>query len=136
MIVADTNLLVYLLIDGPLTPVAVRARAKDRIWAVPSLLLHEFLHVLSRQVARGNVHRDEAIRAYKRELSMVDVSDLQADPLAILNMVEQTKCSSYDLEYVWLAQELSVPLITADKEILQAYPGVATSIEAYAARSD
>ena len=133
MIVADANLLVYLLVSGPLTPVALRVRAREKIWVVPSLTSHELLNVLARHVARGDIQRDEAARAWRRAFSMVEVSVLRPDPIAILNMAEQSNCSTYDLEYVWLARELDLPLVTADTELLKAYPAIAVSLENFAA---
>ena len=47
-------------------------------------------------------------------------------------MAGQSKCSTYDLEYVWLARELDLTLVTADAEILKAYPEIAVSIESSA----
>lgn len=132
MIVADTNLVVYLLVSGPLTPLALRVRAKEKIWVVPSLMSHELLNVLAQHVSQGNIERDEAARAWKRAISMVEVSLSRPDPIAILNMAEQSKCSTYDLEYVWLARELDLMLVTADAEILTAYPEIAISMESFA----
>jgi predicted nucleic acid-binding protein len=47
-------------------------------------------------------------------------------------MAQQSKCSTYDLEYVWIARELDLLLVTADAEILKAYPEIATSMESFA----
>jgi len=118
MIVADTNLLAYFLVPGPQSRSAERVRAVHRVWAVPSLLPHELMNVLYQHVRRGVITRDEAIRAYKRGTSMVEISILPIDPVAILRLSEQTGCTTYDADFVWLAKELDSPLVTADKEIL------------------
>jgi predicted nucleic acid-binding protein len=132
LIVADTNLLVYLLVPGPLTPRAERVRAKEKVWVVPPLLRHEFLNVLARHMRHGDIDRDEAVRAFRRGLSMVEVSLARPDPLDVLKMSEQSGCSTYDVEFVWLAMELDLPLVTADREVVDAFPDVARDLSHYA----
>jgi len=49
----------------------------------------------------------------------------------IFRLVEKSKCSAYDCEFVALALELRVPLITSDKQILREFPKTAVSPEAF-----
>ena len=42
MIVADTNLLIHLLVDGPNTRTAMEVREKDPDWRAPFLWRSEF----------------------------------------------------------------------------------------------
>src|SRR4051794_20038657 len=53
VIVADVNLLVYLLINGPFTSDAERAFARDRRWIAPQSHRFELLNVLSTNVRAG-----------------------------------------------------------------------------------
>lgn len=110
MIVCDANLLVYLLLPGSLTQQAERIRARVKVWVAPPLLPHELLNVLSRYVRKGDIDRDAAARTYRRGLDMVEVSTLKTDAVAVLNLAQRSSCSTYDLEYVWLAVELDLPL--------------------------
>ena len=45
----------------------------------------------------------------------------------VLSLAAQSGCSAYDSEFVALAQDLSVPLVTTDRPILKAFPTVAVS---------
>ena len=43
----------------------------------------------------------------------------------VLHLVAVSPCSAYDCEYVALAQELRVQLVTWDREVLRHFPNVA-----------
>ena len=43
----------------------------------------------------------------------------------VLQLVASSRCSAYDCECVAAAQQLGVPLITADRALLEAFPAVA-----------
>lgn len=55
MIVADTNLIAYLLIPGPFSKDAERVQRRDPDWRAPWLWRSEFLNVLSLYVRTGKV---------------------------------------------------------------------------------
>ena len=44
----------------------------------------------------------------------------------------KSRLSAYDCEFVALAAVLSVPLVTADKIVLKAYPGQALTMDSFA----
>jgi len=49
----------------------------------------------------------------------------------VLQLVSESKCSAYDCEFVALARDLNVKLVTVDKQILREFPGDAISLEKY-----
>jgi predicted nucleic acid-binding protein len=127
MIVADTNLVAYLIVPGTATLDAERVRARDKDWAAPGLLRFELMNVVGQEFKQGRMDRDCALRTFRRGMTLVNFSKLQSDPLFIFNMCQTTGCSPYDLEYVWLAMELGVPLVTADQQLLKTFPNVAVA---------
>ena len=66
---------------------------------------------------------------------MVEVSITVTDPIAVFRLVEQSGCTTYDIEYVLLARELGLPLVTADAEVVQAFPDIALGLDAFVNRS-
>lgn len=51
----------------------------------------------------------------------------------VLRLVAASPCSAYDCEYVALAEDLQVPLVTSNTRVLRQFPRVATSPEAFVA---
>ena len=49
----------------------------------------------------------------------------------ILSLTTSSTCSAYDCEFVALAQELGVPLLTSDARILADFPSTAISLDKY-----
>ena len=47
---------------------------------------------------------------------------------AVLKVIEGTRLSAYDAEFVALAEELSIPVVTEDKAVLKACPDAARSM--------
>jgi predicted nucleic acid-binding protein len=134
MIVADANLVIYFTVNGAWTAQAERIRSREKVWVVPSLFPHELLSVLTDHIRHNVLTKDEAIRAFRRARSLVEMAEPLPDPISIVQMWELSGCSTYDLEYVWLARELNVPLVTADREVLRAYPDLAISIEEFSGK--
>ena len=57
--------------------------------------------------------------------------EYQVDSREIIKIIDSSKCSAYDCEFIALAQNLDVPLITSDKQIINEFPETAISIESY-----
>jgi predicted nucleic acid-binding protein len=51
----------------------------------------------------------------------------------VLDVVAGSTLTAYDAEFVALAAVLSVPLVTADKGVLKAFPGRTLTMEAFLA---
>jgi predicted nucleic acid-binding protein len=127
VIVADTNLLVYLYVRGQRTVQAEAVLMQDPVWAAPLLWRSEFRNTLAGLVRRREIDLDDAIRiSHDAELRMVGAEyGVASQP--VLQLAIQSRCSAYDCEFVALAQDLRVPFVTADRQILAAFPSTAVS---------
>jgi predicted nucleic acid-binding protein len=47
----------------------------------------------------------------------------------ILDLVAESGCTSYDCEFIALAMQLGITLVTADKQLLKQFPNLALSLE-------
>ena len=58
--------------------------------------------------------------------------EMVVDRDAVLDLVASSTLTAYDCEFVALAMELRVPLVTTDKQILRDFPRVARPLAGYA----
>ena len=59
-------------------------------------------------------------------------SEYDVDSYAVLRLAESSGCSAYDCEYVALAKELRVRLVTLDKQVLGAFPETSSALDEFA----
>lgn len=52
----------------------------------------------------------------------------------VLDLAVASGCSAHDAEFVVLAKDLGVPLVTTDQELLEKFPETAINPEAFLAR--
>jgi len=122
VIVADTNLLAYLLLPGAYTDLADKVWEKDDEWAAPVLWRSEFLNVLAGYIRKGLLTRSAALDAFRRAEAVVGGREFPTDAEKVLQLVERSTCSAYDCEFVALAEELGVALVTSDTRVLANFP--------------
>jgi predicted nucleic acid-binding protein len=132
MIVVDTNVVAYLLLGGERTPGARRAFQKDPLWAAPILWRSEFRNVLGAYLRRGTLTHADALEVMREAEALFRGSEYSLESGQVLRLVSESSCSAYDCEFVALAQQLDVPLVTSDAEMLREFPQTATSLEAFA----
>ncbi len=129
MIVADTNLIAYLMIEGEKTPFARTALRKDSSWAAPLLWRSEFRNILALYLRQKHLTIVDALQLMHEAETLLHGNEFQVESTAVLSLAESSGLSAYDCEFVHLAQELGLPLVTSDKKVLQAFPQTAVSLD-------
>jgi len=130
MIVADTNLIVYLFITGDQTSLAQEVLSKDPHWIVPPLWQSEFRNVLAGYIRRGMV-LSQAQEIMTNGMVTLENRQVIPSPEKILDLISKSDCTAYDCEFIALAQQLDVLLVTADKQLLTRFPDSAISLEEF-----
>jgi predicted nucleic acid-binding protein len=125
MIVVDTNVLAYLWLPGERTKAAERLLKKDPDWNAPLLWRSEFRNVLARCLRRGDVSLETALEIADGAEGQMRGREFSVPSAQVLARVEGSECSAYDCEFVVLADELGVSLITSDEKLLTAFPALA-----------
>ena len=133
MIVVDTNIISYLYIRGERSEQAQQALRKDPQWAAPLLWRSELRNVLSLYVRKRHLTLEAAQEIMEESLRLMTGQEYDVASARVLGLAAGSTCSAYDCEFVVLAQDLNVPLVTADKQILAEFPGVAIAVDKYVA---
>ncbi len=128
MIAVDVNVLAYLLIEGEMTPQAQALFSADDDWISPRLWRSEFRNVLAGYVKQGLMSLDEATALMADAVTIVDDGIIDVDSDRVLALAVQSGCTAYEMEYVSLAESLGISLVTADKQVLKAFPAIASSL--------
>lgn len=131
MIVVDTNVIAFLLIEGDRTAQAEGVFKKDNDWVAPFLWRSEFRSVLAFYVRKRRVHLDDAILLMREAEALMQGREFEVESARVLELAESSKCSAYDCEYVTLAERLGVKLVTSDEKLLKAFSGVAMDMSSF-----
>jgi predicted nucleic acid-binding protein len=130
MIVADTNLIVYLFITGDQTSVAQKVLAKDSQWIVPPLWQSEFRNVLAAYIRRG-MTLSGSKQLMEDALQMLEKRQILPSYEKVLELIAESDCTAYDCEFIALARQLNIQLVTADKQLFDRFSDCAISLEEF-----
>ena len=133
MIVVDTNVVCYRWIASPNSRAAEKALAKDPDWIAPLLWRSEFRNVLAGALRRKLITLDGANAIAAKAESHFANHEFAVSSRAVLNLIAASACSAYDCEFVALAEDQRVPLITVDRRILRHFPRIAISLQQFVA---
>jgi predicted nucleic acid-binding protein len=129
MIVADTNLIGYLHLTSVRSTQAEQALFKDPQWAAPLIWRSEFRNVLAQYLRRKLLALEDAQQIMNEALNLMSGREYQVVSFQVLDLVAASTCSAYDCEFVALARDLHVPLVTVDRQVLEQFPAIATSLD-------
>jgi len=59
--------------------------------------------------------------------------EYEVDSFRILSLVAASDCSAYDCEFVALAQDLKLPLVTLDRQILEQFSNTTIALHSFIA---
>ena len=134
MIVVDTNVIHYCWVRGQHTDVAQAVRRRDPDWHAPILWRSELRNVLTEYLRRELMSREQVVGILDAaDQALAGSEHIIADEL-VLDVVAGSTLTAYDAESVALASALSVPLVTADRAVLKAFPDRAFTMEAFVSR--
>lgn len=95
----------------------------------PPLWRSEFRNVLAFYLRQENLSLDDARAIMQEAELLLKGREYGVSSMRVLDVVAASRCSAYDCEFVVLAQDLDVLLVTADKKVLTAFPETAVSLE-------
>jgi predicted nucleic acid-binding protein len=128
MIVVDTNILAYLYLPTEHTQKVETLLAKDPEWIAPTLWRSEFRNVLAFYLRKNLLTFDQALEIQNEAEALLQNNEFIVTSFDVLQLVQNSECSAYDCEFVALAQNMNVQLITMDKKVLKNFPETAIAL--------
>ncbi len=49
----------------------------------------------------------------------------------VLDLAARSGCTAYDCEFIYLAKQMGIPLITSDGKLLTAFPDIAVAMDVF-----
>ncbi len=129
MIVVDTNVIAsYLLPVSEYSEQARNLLEVDRDWSAPLLWRSELGNVLSTNVRSGFISLEQARSLLGEADSLMQGGEFTVPSTSVLDLAAESGCTFYDCEFVALARELGLTLVTLDRQILEAFPNIAVPL--------
>lgn len=125
MIVVDTNIIAYLYISGEYSEDSAQLLVRDQQWCSPRLWRSELRNVLSLYLRKAILSFEDVLLIMQQAESLLRNREYEISSAEVLRLVETSKCSAYDCEFIALANDLGTRLVTSDKKILKEFPEVA-----------
>lgn len=129
MIVVDTNIISYLFLPTTYTELAEQLYQRDANWIAPPLWRSEFRNVLALYLRKDLIGFEDALALQEQAELLLAETEMEASSSKILELVNTSQCSAYDCEFVALAKDLNLRLVTQDKKMLAQFPETAKSLQ-------
>ncbi|HEY2713991.1 MAG TPA: type II toxin-antitoxin system VapC family toxin [Chthoniobacterales bacterium] len=128
MLLVDTNVVAYLLIEGPLTAAARELRRLDPDWRSEAFLPIEFTNVLASSIAARRMTLGLAHDLLSKVDTLFTGKLARIDHHSVLSIAARYRISAYDARFLALANHLNRRLITEDARLRVAAPKVTRSL--------
>ncbi len=122
MIVVDTNILAHFWLPSDYSEVCDELFEWDSEWLAPVLWKSEFRNVVILYMRKNLISLSDAIQITEKAENQMKEREFHVNSIQVYDMADKSDCSSYDCEFVSLAQDLDIKLITMDKQILRSFP--------------
>jgi predicted nucleic acid-binding protein len=124
MIVVDANLIGNLFIKSEHSSLTIQVFEKDPDWYAPILWQSEVRSIVTSYFQHNLLTLDQAFRVMDEAQGLMIDHERYISSSLVLELVGTSKCTSYDCEYVALAKEMNITLVTFDKQVIGAFPRI------------
>jgi predicted nucleic acid-binding protein len=128
MIVVDSNVIAYCWIHGERTALAHRLRRLDPDWHAPVLWRSELRNILAGYRRDGSLDGGQVRQVMSAAEAGLGGREHHLPSGRVFAVLERSRLSAYDSEFVALAEILDVRLVTEDRAILAACADRALSL--------
>ena len=128
MIVVDTNIISYFYLNSEYSALAEQIFQRDPIWVAPLLWKSEFRNVLSIYLRKEIIEISVATEIIGLAEELFKDNEYEVNSFQVLKLANKSGCSAYDCEFVSLAKDLGLTLVTEDKKVLKNFQDTAQSM--------
>lgn len=129
MIVVDANILAYHSLPEPRNAETEKLLPLEPEWAAPLLWRSERRNLLCGYMRRGYFSAEQARAVVTLSDDSLKGGEHVVSDHAALTLVDQSRCTAYDCEFVALGHALDCKLVTEDKALLDAFPHFCFSLK-------
>jgi len=131
MIVSDTNLVVYLHVESEFTLRARQVYGIDPDWVFPPVAPSEAANALATLTREKWISAETALLSLELIEPRIVAGFRDVPMKAVLQLAIERGISTYDAQFIVLAGQLGVFLVTEDGKLKKRFPDVAISMEAF-----
>jgi predicted nucleic acid-binding protein len=131
VIVVDANLLVYLWVGGPGAELAAAVLRREPGWIAPFLWRSEFRNAVVGLVRARRQTLEQALAATSEAERQMAGHEYVVNSDSVVTAATRSGCTAYDCEYVALADDLGLTLVTFDGPVRRAFPNRAIAPERF-----
>jgi predicted nucleic acid-binding protein len=128
MLLVDTNVVAYLLIQGEHTKAAQQLRSRDVDWRSEAFLLVEFTNVLVSSIATKRMTMLQAEDLLAKVTALFDGKLARMAHASVLATAVRHRVSAYDARFLALAHQHGSRLVTDDARLRAAAPALTQSL--------
>ena len=129
MIVVDSNVIAYFYLPGEFTSLAEEIMKKDSHWIVPGVWRYEFNNILANHVKYKKTPLKLVLNVLKNAQKILIENEFMVLAETVIELAVKHKHSSYDCEFIALAMNKNVRLVTCDKKLATTFPETAIHAE-------
>lgn len=127
MVLVDTNILAYLMIEGDRTAAAQKLFERDSDWCSEAFAIVEFSNMLAAYVRTKALTQTQGVRLLTEAQTLMstlhNIANMQA-----LETASEYEISAYDARFISLAKQLKQKLVTEDTKLRVAVPSWTISL--------
>jgi len=128
MVLIDTNVLAYLLIEGEHTADAQELSRSDPDWRSEAFILIEFTNVLVRSVLVKRMRLDLAGNLLLKAEELLRGKLARVSHSEAMTLATEHRITAYDARFLTLARQLELKLVTEDARLRAAAPDLTQSL--------
>jgi predicted nucleic acid-binding protein len=133
VVLVDTNILAYLMIEGDRTAAAQKLFERDSDWCSEAFAMVEFSNILATYIRTKALTQTQGVRLLTEAQALMSTLHNIANMQALETAIEY-EISVYDARFISLSKHLKQKLVTEDMKLRAAVPVWTISLAEASAR--